>query len=372
MKFEEILHEKIRIDRAEIYVVDLEMKREFAISRGVIKTKTVPVIRLTGEGLKGFGEIPVLQEPIYSAEFLESTVDFSKIVLDQITGKEISIYELLEIHESYRGNNFAKSGIEFALWHLVLQKVGKGFFDFLKPSKIRFRLQSSIGIGSLEEIAAHVHWAFGKGIKAIKLKIKPGWSFEPVKFVKEKFAPEFISVDANGSFDPFNEKHWKEILDVSELVDEIEQPFIPKAIYMHSLLAKKTRAAVSLDESIETLIDFREAAELFDVIVNIKPPRIGGLFNSLKLAEEIKKRGLHAFIGGMLETTWGRIQNMVVASMPGVCDKFPGDFSPASEFYNEDLAEPPFEIKNGYIEVDPNAPFSFRFKEEKLQTRVYP
>jgi len=141
---------------------------------------------------------------------------------------------------------------------------------------------------------------------------------------------------------------------------------------MHGKFAKKVNASVSLDESIESLNDFLEAAEIFDVVVNIKPPRMGGLYNSLILADEIHKRGLQAFIGGMLETTWGRIQNMIVASMPGVCEKFPGDFSPVSEFYEEDLASPPFKIKNGYIEVDTKAPFSFEFHKNLLKTRIYP
>ena len=370
---EKLLEEKVFIEDANLYLVDVRMKRGFTISTGTISNKSVLVVELKNSGISGFGEIPALPEPIYNHEFIESAIGFSKIIFKLIKGKEISISDLIEIHKRFRGNNFAKSGIEFALYHLVLQKMGKSIFDFIKPAKEKFRLQSSIGIGPLEEIGKYVEHAYDRGIRAIKLKIKPGWTLKPVNFVRNEYNPEFISVDANGSFNPFNDEHWNELVELAPLVDEIEQPFKPRLIFMHGKFRKEIETPVSLDESIEGIEDFWEAAEIFPVVVNIKPPRVGGLTNALRLAKEIHKKGLQAFIGGMLETTWGRIQNMIVASQPSVCDVFPGDFSPASEFYEEDLAYPDFVVKDGYIHIIKNAPLGFKFNEnilKKFSTKI--
>lgn len=361
-----LLEEKVFIEEVNLYLVDVRVKRAFTISTGTIRNKRVLVVEMKSSGISGFGEIPALTEPIYNHEFIESAIGFSKIVFELIKGKEISISDLLEIHDRFRGNNFAKSGIEFALYHLVFQKLGKSIFDIIKPAKEKFRLQSSIGIGSLEEIGKYVEYAYEREIRAIKLKIKPGWTHKPVNFVRKEYNPEFISVDANGSFNPFNEEHWNELKELAPLVDEIEQPFKPKLIFMHGKFWNEIETPVSLDESVEKIEDLWEAAEIFPVVVNIKPPRVGGLTNALRLAQEIHKRGLHAFIGGMLETTWGRIQNMIVASQPSVCDVFPGDFSPASEFYEDDLGSPDFVVKDGFIHIVKDAPLEFKFNKDIL------
>ncbi len=365
-KLGNFLKTPVVFEEISLFSVPLKMKQEFEISTGKISSRKVLVVRLRSEGYSGYGEIPVLLHPIYSGEFYDASVGFVRIVKDITEGRKFSLLDLHNLLQGFRGNNFAKSGIEYAFWHLLFQITGKSIFEMIKPAKSRFRLQLSIGIGSLDDIAARIQWAYSQGIDAIKLKIKPGWSKTPVEFVLKNFSPAFISVDANGSFDPFNPQHIDELREIADMVDEIEQPFKPPLIYKHATFSKSVKAAVSLDESIEKVEDYLEASELFPVVVNIKPPRIGGLLNSLKLVEEINKMGHQAFIGGMLETTWGRVQNMIVASLPSVCDRFPGDFSPADEFYHDDLAEPGFKIKNGHIEIV--EPGEIHFKENLLKS----
>jgi O-succinylbenzoate synthase len=94
--------------------------------------------------------------------------------------------------------------------------------------------------------------------------------------------------------------------------------------------------------------------------VNIKPGRVGGLSNAVRIHDICRDAGVPVWVGGMLESAVGSAVCVELATLPNFL--YPGDLFPSSRFYTRDLGQPeivltpkqamlPFE--NGLPEPDP-------------------
>jgi O-succinylbenzoate synthase len=136
-------------------------------------------------------------------------------------------------------------------------------------------------------------------------------------------------------------------LAVVEALDElglvmIEQPLDHDDLVQHAKLQGRIATPVCLDESIRSATDAKAAIELGACrVINIKPGRVGGPLESVRIHDVARARGIPVWIGGMLETGVGRALNVALASMPGVT--MPGDTSASERYFREDVT-PPFEM----------------------------
>ena len=76
--------------------------------------------------------------------------------------------------------------------------------------------------------------------------------------------------------------------------------------------------------------------------VNIKPGRVGGLTNAVKIHNACQAAGIPCWVGGMLESAVGASHCVALAMLPNFT--YPADIFPSSRFYREDLADPPLEL----------------------------
>jgi hypothetical protein len=74
------------------------------------------------------------------------------------------------------------------------------------------------------------------------------------------------------------------------------------------------RDRVALDGYVLAAVDLDDP-EIPPAAVNVKAPRVGGWMEALRCLEECRRRGLHAYIGGMFEVGSGRLQARVLASL---------------------------------------------------------
>jgi O-succinylbenzoate synthase len=72
--------------------------------------------------------------------------------------------------------------------------------------------------------------------------------------------------------------------------------------------------------------------------VNIKPGRMGGYLEALRVHDACVALDVPVWCGGMLETGVGRAANVALAALPGFL--LPGDTSASSRYYAEDITEP--------------------------------
>jgi O-succinylbenzoate synthase len=74
------------------------------------------------------------------------------------------------------------------------------------------------------------------------------------------------------------------------------------------------RDRVALDGYVLAAVDLDDP-EIPPAAVNVKAPRVGGWMEAFRCLEECRRRGLHAYVGGMFEVGPGRLQARVLASL---------------------------------------------------------
>jgi O-succinylbenzoate synthase len=83
-------------------------------------------------------------------------------------------------------------------------------------------------------------------------------------------------------------------------------------------------------------------------VVNVKPGRVGGYLEAVRVHDACVAAGVPAWVGGMLETGLGRAGNVALAALPGFT--LTGDLSASDRWYVEDLTEP-FVLEDGHLRV---------------------
>jgi O-succinylbenzoate synthase len=150
----------------------------------------------------------------------------------------------------------------------------------------------------------------------------------------------------------------------------IEQPLSYSDIYQHSLLQKELKTAVCLDESIHSLADASTALALGACrIINVKQGRVGGLRESVRIARFCAERGVDVWSGGMDETGIGRAVNIHLQTAEGF--SLPGDTSETSNYFDQDIADPPVVLDaGGFIRIPPGPGLGVRVVPERVLERA--
>ena len=122
-------------------------------------------------------------------------------------------------------------------------------------------------------------------------------------------------VDANAAYSLRDAAHLAE-LDRFDLM-MIEQPLDYDDIRDHAMLQTRIRTPICLDESLHTV---KLAGEAIDAgacrIINIKPGRVGGHEQSIRLHDLAASHGIPVWHGGMLESGIGRAHNIHLSTLP--------------------------------------------------------
>jgi len=119
----------------------------------------------------------------------------------------------------------------------------------------------------------------------------------------------------------------------------IEQPLYYNDLLAHAELQKQLETPICLDESIKSVRDFEWAIRLGSCrVLNIKPPRVGGLAASVKLHDMARDAGIPCWVGSMLESGVGMGVLIELATLPNFT--YPNDLFPSPRFYIQPLTDP--------------------------------
>jgi O-succinylbenzoate synthase len=212
----------------------------------------------------------------------------------------------------------------------------------------------SIGIqDSLDQLASKIERELAAGYQRIKIKVKPGWDLTAVELVRQRFGAVPLMVDANAAYTLADAPHLAR-LDAHALM-MIEQPLDYDDVSDHVELQQSMTTPICLDESIHTVRIARDAIRIGACkIINIKPGRVGGHAESIRLHDLCAEHAVPVWHGGMLETGIGRAHNIHLASLPNF--SLPGDIAASKRYYHPDLIDPEIEVAaDGTIAV-PDGP----------------
>jgi O-succinylbenzoate synthase len=346
----------VRIDRLDLRLCRLPLASFFETSFGRSFDRTFLLVRLEGEGQEGWGEAVAEANPYYSSETTETAWHvITGFIAPRVLGAEFdhprSVFPALR---AIRGHNMAKAAVEMAAWDLFARLTNQPLSRLLGGTRSRIASGVSIGIqDSLDQLAGKVERELAAGYRRIKVKVKPGWDLAAVEMIRARFGNVPLMVDANAAYTLADAGHLAR-LDAFDLM-MIEQPLDYDDVSDHAELQRAIETPVCLDESIHTVRIARDAIRMGACrIINIKPGRLGGHQESIRLHDLCAAHGIPVWHGGMLETGIGRAHNLHLATLPNFT--LPGDIAASKRYYQPDLIEPAIDVaSDGTIGV-PDAP----------------
>jgi O-succinylbenzoate synthase len=346
----------MRIDRLELRLCRLPLVSFFETSFGRSDDRSFLLVRLEGEGREGWGEGVAEANPYYSSETTETAWHIiTGFIAPRVLGASFEHpREVFPALRAIRGHNMAKAAVEMAVWDLYARIAGQPLARALGGTRARIASGVSIGIqDSLDALASKVERELAAGYRRIKIKVKPGWDIDAIETVRKRFGPIPLMADANAAYSLDDVAHLARF-DAYDLM-MIEQPLDYDDVSDHVELQRSLKTPICLDESIHTVRIARDAIRMGACrIINIKPGRVGGHLESIRLHDLCASHGIPVWHGGMLETGIGRAHNIHLASLPNF--SLPGDIAASKRYYQPDLIEPAIDVASDGTIAVPEAP----------------
>ncbi|MDD4537998.1 MAG: o-succinylbenzoate synthase [Lentisphaeria bacterium] len=347
----------MKIARITAYVLRIPLRMPFRISAGEITAKDGVIFACeSADGLVGWGEAAVDAVPFYAHETVGSVLDLAKNALGPIMKSRdwASAAELTDAFDHYRGNNFAKAGLELAFWDLLGKQRGQSCAAMLGGVRSEVETGPSIGIKKTPaETVAAVGEQLALGRRRIKIKVSPGKDTQYIRAVREAYPDITLMVDANNAY---SEQDFAVIASWDAFnLQMIEQPLNEFDIYFHSLLKQRVKTPICLDESIHSEHDLRCAIALRAAdIINIKVCRVGGLYKARRLHDICQEHGLANWIGSRVGFGVAVASRLAAASLPNCT--LPTDAGPCSMYMSDDIIAPLPVLQQGCMVTVPDKP----------------
>jgi O-succinylbenzoate synthase len=358
----------MKIKSIELIEINLPLVHFFETSFGRTYQRRIILTRVEdADGAEGWGEATCGETPSYSEEWTDAAwAVIEKILAPAVVGAEIeSAAKVWDLMKRVRGNRMAKAAIETACWDLESKKAGVPLWKYLGGVNREIACGVSIGIqDSVRQLFSKIQTELDAGYRRIKIKIAPGWDYDVIRQVREKFGDILLMGDANSAYTLAD-------VDLFKRMDEFglmmfEQPLAYDDMLDHSVLQREIKTPICLDESVRSPEDARKAIELkAGRIINVKNGRVGGHAQS-KLIEKIaRENGIPIWCGGMLESGVGRAHNIAMSTLEGFT--LPGDVSASKRYWHEDVIEPEVEVtENGTIMAPEKPGIGFEVKRRRI------
>ncbi len=320
-----------------------------------------------GASAEGWGECVALSEPSYSPEYVEGAQHvITHHLLPRLWAHgPLESADVGPVLSKVHGHPMAKGALEMAVLDAQLRAESRSFADLLGVTAERIPSGVSVGIfPTVDQLLAAVQGYVDDGYVRIKLKIEPGFDLDPVAAVRDLVGPDTpLQVDANTAYRRTDGEHLRRLDPFGLLL--VEQPLPEEDIVGHARLAAELATPICLDESLVSAATTADAIELGACeIANIKPGRVGGYLEAVRIHDLCRARGVPVWCGGMLETGIGRAANAVLAALPGFT--LPGDISASTRFYARDIVTEPITVVDGHVRVPTGVGLGFDIDAEAL------
>ena len=337
------------LTHARLHRLRLPLVTSFRTSFGNEAYRNALLIEVAGPDTAGWGECVAELEPLYTPEYTDGAVHvITHFLLPRINGSAVEASGLHQLFLPVKGHQMAKAGIEAAVLDAECRLNGTSLSARLGGKNDRVPAGVAVGIcDSLGALLDAVEGFISQGYGRIKLKIEPGNDIAQVSAVRERFPEVLLQVDANSAYRISDVRHLAQLDAFGLLL--LEQPLPDDDLSGHAELAKHIETPICLDESIGSPSDARDAIALGACqVINIKPGRVGGYLEAVKIHDLCVHAGIAVWCGGMLETGVGRAGNLALAALPGF--SLPGDLSASDRYFHQDVTDA-FVLEDGHIRV---------------------
>ncbi|MGB9237007.1 MAG: o-succinylbenzoate synthase [Terriglobales bacterium] len=358
----------MKIDSITLRELHMPLVHFFETSFGRVYSRTILLVSVDAEGVRGWGECVAGEDPFYSPEWTETAWPTIKNYLAPalLKGNIASGRDCAALFARVRGHRMAKAGLENAVWDAEARLKQQPLWKLLGGSRREIACGVSIGIQeSPEQLLEKIATELAAGYRRIKIKVKPGWDLNVLEKIRSRWADILLSVDANSAYTLDETEHLRKF-DAFKLL-MIEQPLWDDEIYLHARLQKAIQTAICLDESIHHARDANFALETGACrIINVKVGRVGGFTEAKKVHDVAQSHNIPVWCGGMLESGIGRAHNIALSTLEGF--RLPGDVSASKRYWEQDIIEPEVEVRpDGMIPISDAPGTGYRVLEDLVE-----
>lgn len=290
----------------------LELKHPFSIAKFTRTSTPLMLIKLSYEGIEGYGEasmVPYMGESIESATAFLNKIDWNRFTYP-FNFKEI--IEYLDDIES--GHPAIKAAIDIALNDINGKLLNKPCYEIYGANPLKMPVTSyTIGIDTLEVIREKV--ADAKGFKVLKIKLGRDNDKELINTIRSvSNLPLYI--DAN--------QGWKDKAEAIDMIywlhDKgallIEQPMEKNNVDGNAWLTGRSPIPILADEAVQRLSDISALKGAYHGI-NVKLMKSAGMYEAHQMILKARSFGMKVLIGCMSETSCATQAGIALAPL---CD----------------------------------------------------
>ncbi len=345
----------------------MQLKAPFETSSSITRVRRVLLIEVRSEGLSGWGEITVDEEPYYNSETTDTAWHvLTDFIVPLTLGKTVATaQEAGRLMSRIRGHEMARAGLENALWDIESQRRGVPLYQLLGGTLQEIPCGVSLGIQPVELLIARIAEELAAGYQRIKLKIKPDHDVKTVRAVRKAFPTIKLMVDANAAYSLLDANLLRQFDSYDLLM--LEQPLAWDELYEHAELQRQLETPICLDECIHNARHVVAAIALGACkVINLKLGRVGGHSEAKRVHDVCRQCGIPVWCGGMLESGIGRVHNIAMSTLPAFV--LPGDLSASKRYWDEDIIEPEVEVtRMGTIRVPQSPGLGYSVRRELVE-----
>ncbi|MCZ2260710.1 o-succinylbenzoate synthase [Sporosarcina sp. G11-34] len=332
----------------------------------VVERESIFVELIDEDGVIGLGECVAFTSPWYTEETVQTCWDaLVNWLIPAVLNKTVSHPSKLSgLFSHVKGNRMAKACLDQAAWDLYARKKEMPLWELLGGTKKQIDAGVVLTGGVDQELFNAVQTAQVAGYKRVKLKIDEHMKPMKLKKLVDAFSEMLFFADGNGIFTRLGLNALLEFDQVG--LSLIEQPFKEDDWNHHIEASRLMSTPIALDESIRSVWDAEHLASSgAGSIIVLKPGRVGGTTESLRIVDVAVKYDLPIWIGGMIEFGVSKAHNLALASISQL--SLPGDFSASNHFWYEEPVEPAVVIESGGIQLSKLPGIGVNLNEEVLR-----
>lgn len=300
-----------RIDDLQTALVDVPTIRPHHLAMVTMQTQTLVLVRVrTSDGIVGWGEGTTIGGLSYGDESPEGIqLAIERYIAPIVRGRDARgvATVMADVAGQVRGNHFAKTAVEMALYDALGKRVGLPISELL-GGRVRDRLEVAwtLASGDTEaDIAEAERMLDERRHRIFKLKIGAralAVDIAHVAAIKRALGEHAsVRVDVNQAWDNATAARGVAALEVAG-VGLVEQPVSRRARHVMRDLARRATVPIMADESLHGPEDaFAFAADGAADVFAVKVAPSGGLRAASKVAAIASAAGIGIYGGTMLE-----------------------------------------------------------------------
>jgi O-succinylbenzoate synthase len=336
----------MHIDRIDVFHIALPLRKPQPTPCGPLSTLETVVVRMSGEGMTGWGEASPGNAPLGGPEWASGVfLCVRDWLAPRLVGSAIhSGQELQERLAAVRGNPYAKAALDTAWWDLQARTQGQSLPQLLGKAREAVDVGTSFDrMETIDELLEAVGRAFAAGYGRVELKFRPGWDVHMLNLVRQNFPSERLHIDVEGAL---RLEHMEMLCRLDDFcLAMIEQPLAPDDLVGHAMVQETIRTPLCLDESIASREQADMALELHSAkYINLKPGRVGGLTPAVAIHNACHDACVPCWVGATPQTALGTRIGLALAGKANCV--YPADLYLSQEMLETDLAAPPAAVRD--------------------------